>query len=121
MPAGNAALHSRFGIASGGRLSLAVRPDGREIRINYAGQEFAFTGTGKGLRILIERDDKTVTVTAQPDGGEPVSRLADLALVSRGPMPVTVRVTGTPSKPEGTILTAAVARGPMSFSLPSAE
>jgi hypothetical protein len=121
LPAGNAAVHSRFGIASGGRLTLALRPDGREIRINYAGQEFAFTGTGKRLRIVIERDDKSVTVTAQPDGGEPDSRSADLALVSRGPMPVTVRVTGTPSKPEGTLLTAAIARGPMSFSLPSAE
>jgi len=122
LPAGNSALHSRFGIASGGRLTLAMRPDGREIRINYAGQEFAFTGgTGKGMRIAVERDDKSVTVTAQPDGGEPVSRSADLALLSRGPMPVTVRVTGTPSKPEGTMVTAAIARGPMSFSLPSAE
>src|SRR5262245_51419980 len=121
LPAGNAALYSRFGIASGGRLTLAVRPDGREVRVNYAGQEFAFAGTAKHLRIIIERDDKSVTVTAQSDADEPVSRSADLAIIARGPMPVTLRVTGTPSKPEGTLLTAAIARGPMSFPLPSAE
>ena len=51
---------------------------------------------------MIERDDKTVTVTAQPGEGEPVGRTADLSLVvSRGAMPVTVRLTGTPSRPEG--------------------
>ena len=75
-PPGSPALHSRFGIASGGRLNLAFRPDGREIRINYAGQEFAFAGTDKVLRIVIERDDKSVTVTAQPEMGEPIGRSA---------------------------------------------
>jgi hypothetical protein len=121
LPTGNAALYSRFGIASGGRLTLAFQPDGREIRINYAGQEFAFAGTGKTVRVVIERDDAKVTVTAQPDMGDPVGRSADLPPLSRGPMPVTIRLTGTSSKPEGTLLTAAIARGPFSFPLPFAE
>jgi hypothetical protein len=121
LPAGNAALYSRFGIGSGGRLTLSFQPDGREIRINYAGQEFAFAGTGKIVRVLVERDDHKVTVTAQPDGGDPVGRSADLPPLSRGPMPVTIRLTGTPSKPEGTLLIAAIVRGPISFPLPFAE
>ena len=121
LPAGTPVLYSRFGLASGGRLSLSFRPDGREIRINYAGQDFSFAGSGKILRIVIERDDKTVTVTAQPDAGEPVGRTADLPSLVRGAMPVTVRVTGTASTPDGTLLTAAIARGPMSLPLPIAE
>src|SRR5262249_21038368 len=121
LPTGNAALYSRFGIASGGRLTLAFQPDGREIRINYAGQEFAFAGTGKTVRVVIERDDAKVTVTAQPDMGDPVGRSADLPPLARGPMPVTIRLTGPPSNPEGALLTAAIARGPFSFPLPFAE
>jgi hypothetical protein len=121
LPPGNAALYSRFGIASGGRLTLSFQPDGREIRINYAGQEFAFAGNGKTLRVVIDRDDNKVTVAAYPDMGEPVGRSADLPPLGRGPMPVTIRLTGTPTKPEGSLLTTAIARGPFSFPLSFAE
>ncbi|HKB00819.1 MAG TPA: hypothetical protein VKD90_01310, partial [Gemmataceae bacterium] len=66
LPAGSPAMHSRFALASRGRLALAVRPDGREIRVNCGGQEFAFAGVGKTMRIVIERTETTVAVTATP-------------------------------------------------------
>jgi hypothetical protein len=121
LPAGSPALHSRFALAPRGRLALSVRPDGREIRVNCGGQEFAFAGVGKSMRIVIERTETTVAVTAVPEGDEPVLQTADLPVIARGPSRVTVRVTGVPVDPNGTVVRAGMARGPVALPVPVAE
>jgi hypothetical protein len=121
LPAGSPAVHSRFALAPRARLTLSVRPDGREIRVNCGGQEFAFAGVGKSMRLVIERTETTVAATAYPEGDEPVSQTADLPLINRGPTRVTVRVTGVPVDPSGTVLTAGMARGPVALPLPVPE
>ncbi|HEX3148557.1 MAG TPA: hypothetical protein VHR66_10765 [Gemmataceae bacterium] len=118
---GTPSLRSLFGVAPGGRLSLNFVPDGREVRLNLPGQEVAFAGTGKTFRIAIERKDDTVTLTAVSDDGQPATRTVELPAAARGPVPITVRLTGTPSRPEGAILTSAIARGPTSLSPPTPE
>ena len=120
LPGGSPAMRSRFGLAPGGRLSLTLRTDGREVRINCAGQEFAFAGAGKSLRIVIERAEASVKLTATGDEGEPVVRTADLSAGLRGPMFLTVRLTGSAEHP-GASMTSAIHRGPASLPLPFAE
>jgi hypothetical protein len=114
-------MHSRFGLAPRGRLSLAVRPDGREVRVNCGGQEFAFAGTGKAMRIVVERTETTVSMTAFATDEEPVNRTADLPVIARGPTPVTLRLTGVPADPNGSLVGAATARGPVALPIPAAE
>jgi hypothetical protein len=109
-------MSSRFGLGSGGRLSLSFRTDGREIRINCAGQEFAFAGSGKSTQYRSAIDDG-VTVTATNDDADPVSRRVDLPLNARGPVTIGVRMTGMPAKPGGA-RASAIGRG--SASLPFA-
>jgi WD40 repeat protein len=121
LPEGSPVLASRFGLGSGGSLTLAFRPDGREIRINCAGQEFAFAEAGKAVRIAIERIDDSVRVTATDEDGSPVSRSAELPMNARGPLAISVRLTGTPARPGGALLTAAIVRGPVSIPLPLVE
>jgi hypothetical protein len=121
LPEGSPILSSRFGLASGGRLTLAIRPDGREILINCAGQEFAFAGSGKSLRVMISRAEATVTVSATADDGEPIARTADLPANIRGPIATTIRLTGTPSQAGGAMLSSAIVRGPVSLTLPFVE
>jgi WD domain, G-beta repeat len=118
---GTPLIRSKFGIAPGGRLTLSLRPDGREVRLNVAGQEVAFAGAGKSLRIAIERKDDTVTLTAVADEGEPVARTVDLAAAARGPTPLTIRLTGMPTQPDGAILASAIARGLISLAPPTPE
>jgi hypothetical protein len=121
LPEGSPVLSSRFGLAAGGRLTLSFRPDGREIRINCAGQEFAFGGSGKSLRVMISRTEANMTVSASADGGEPVARTADVPANIRGPIAVTIRLTGTPSHTGGAMLHSAIVRGPASLTLPFVE
>lgn len=121
MPAGSPVLTSRFGLGPGGRLTLAIRPDGREVRINCAGQELAFAGSGKSVYIAIDRAERSVTVTAIPEDGEPVVRTADLPVNSRGPLTVSARMTGEPARPGGAVITSAIVRGPASMPLPFVE
>lgn len=121
LPAGGPAVQSRFGLAPGGRLTLAVRPDGRELRVVCAGQEFAFAGNGKAVRLTVERAEDKVTVTATADDGAPVARTLDLPATLRGPTPVAVRPSGAPVRDGGTVLVSAIARGPVSFPPPVPE
>jgi hypothetical protein len=121
MPAGSPVLTSRFGLGPGGRLTMMIRSDGREVRINCAGQEFAFAGSGKSVYIAIERAEGTVTVTATPDDNEPVTRTAELPVNSRGPLTVTVRMNGAPARPGGATIASAIVRGPVSMPLPAVE
>ena len=112
---GNPAMHSKFGVAADGRLALNLRADGRELRLNLAGQEVAFAAAGKTLRVTVERKDDSVTLTAAGDEGETVTRTLDLPPVLRGPLPLSVRLTGTPTRPDGALLVSAIARGPVSL------
>jgi hypothetical protein len=121
LPAGSPVLYSRFALAPRGRLTLVVRPDGREVRVNGGGQEFAFNGTGKSMRIVVERTETTVAATAYPDDEEPVSQTADLPVTARGPTRVTLRLTGVPADPNGAVVSAAMARGPVALPLPAPE
>ena len=121
MPNGSPSLQSRFGLGAGGRLTLAIRPDGREIRVNCAGQEFAFAGTSKAIHIAIERTETTVTVTAAGDEGEPASRSAELPINARGPLAMSLRLTGAATKPGGAFVSTAIVRGPVSLPLPVVE
>lgn len=121
LPAGSPVLYSRFGLAPRGTLTLVVRPDGREIRVNGGGREFAFAGIGKSVRIVVERTETTVTVTAYADDEEPVTRTTELPVTARGPSRVTLRVTGVPADPNGMAVSAAMARGPVALPLPAPE
>jgi hypothetical protein len=121
LPDGSPLMHSRFGLGAGGQLTIAIRPDGREIRINCAGQEFAFAGTGKSIQIVIERLATSVTVTAGGEDGDPVSRIADLPINARGPLAATLRLTGTAAHPGGATIVSAIVRGPASIPLPLVE
>jgi WD40 repeat protein len=121
LPDGSPVMSSRFGLGSGGRLTLAFRVDGREIRINCAGQEFAFAGSGKAMQVTIERVDDSVTVTATSDDADPVSRKVDLPINALGPLNVGVRLSGTPTKPGGALLVSAIVRGSVSLPLPMLE
>jgi hypothetical protein len=120
LPGGSPGLQSRFGLAPGGRMSLTLRTDGREVRIQCAGQEFAFAGAGKGLRIVLERSDADVKLTAVGDEGEPVVRTAPVPASMTGPTFLTMRLTGASEKP-GASIVSAIVRGPASLSLPIAE
>lgn len=121
LPEGSPVLTSRFGLGTGGRLTLALHPDGREVRVNCAGQEFAFSGEGKSLRIAIERSEHRVTLTASSDQGEPVSRSAELPGTMRGQLNITFRLTGTSVRAGGVLIYSAIVRGPMSIPLPLVE
>lgn len=121
MPAGAPVLSSHFGLAAGGRMTLAFKPDGREVRFICAGQEFAFAGNGAALRVVLERIEDKLTVTATTDDGEPASRTAELPATNRGPTTVAVRLTGTPAREGGTVLASAIVRGPVTVPLPLPE
>jgi hypothetical protein len=120
-PQGQPSLHSNFGLAPGGRLSLNFRSDGRQVRVFLAGQEVPFAAPGKTFRVHFERKDATVTVTGVGDEGEPVTRTIELPPAARGPTAVTVRLTGMPDRPTGTALTSAIVRGPASLPPPTPE
>jgi hypothetical protein len=85
------------------------------VRFNLAAQEVAFAAPGKMLRITIERKDDAVTVTAAGDEGEPIARTLSLPSTARGPLTLAIRLTGTASRPDGAVLAAAIARGPVSL------
>jgi hypothetical protein len=121
LPQGQPSLHSNFGLAPGGRLSLSFRSDGRQVRVFLAGQEVPFAAPGKMFRVLIQRKDTAVTVTGMGDEGEPVTRTIELPPAARGPTAVTVRLTGMPERPTGTVLTSAIVRGPASLPPPTPE
>jgi hypothetical protein len=121
LPNGEPAMHSRFGLAPGGKLTMSLRPDGREVRVNLGGQEAVFAAHATTFRLVIERKEAAVTVTAIDGDGEPVVRTIDLSPSARGPTALTIRLTGTPARPTGALLTAAVARGPASLPPPTHE
>jgi hypothetical protein len=121
LPAGSPALRSRFGLAAGGRLNLTFRPDGREVRVNLATQEVAFAAPGRTLRVTITRADDAVIVAAAGDDGQSVTRTVSLPPAARGPATLAIRLTGTASRPEGAVLTAAIARWPVSLPLVTPE
>lgn len=121
LPPGDPALRSRFGLAPGGRLALTFRSDGREVRFFVAGLEVAFAAPDGTLRIVVERQEAAVTLTATAAGGSPVVRRVDLPEAARGPTAVAVRLTGTPARPGGATLAAAVVRGPATLVLPLPE
>jgi hypothetical protein len=121
LPNGEPALHSRFGLAPGGKLTVSLRPDGREVRVNLAGQETAFAAHGSTFRVVIERKEAAVTIAAIDGDAEPVVRTIDLSPSARGPTALTIRLTGTPARPTGALVTAAIARGPASLPPPTHE
>lgn len=121
LPAGSPSLQSRFGLAAGGKLTLTFEPDGREVRVNCAGQEMAFAGSGKSLRLVIERSEDKLTFRATTDDGEPIAKTTDIPPALRGPMSMTIRLTGTTARAGGTSLATAILRGPASLPLPLAE
>jgi hypothetical protein len=121
LPAGEPVLRSTFGLAPGGRLTLSFRPDGRQVRLFLAGQEVPFAAAGKTFRVAIERKDTAVTLTGAGVDGEAVSRTVELPPASRGPVPVAVRLAGMATRQGGTLLTAAMARGPASLPPPTPE
>jgi hypothetical protein len=118
--AGAPAMTSRFGLSPGGRLTVTIRPDGRDVRVFAAGQEVAFAGMGAAVRIVVERTESALTVTAATDDG-PASRGIELPEAIRGPVPVTVRLAGTPAKGDAAVLLSAMARGAVSLPMPLPE
>ncbi|HKB04552.1 MAG TPA: hypothetical protein VKD90_20180 [Gemmataceae bacterium] len=120
LAAGGPSMTSRFGLAPGGRLTLTIRPDGRDLRLFAAGQEVAFAGTGTAVRVVIERTETALSMTAVTDAG-PANRTVELPEAFRGPSQVTLRLAGTPAKGDGAVLLSAIARGPVSLPLPLPE
>lgn len=120
-PLGEPSLKSTFGLAPGGRLTLAFRTDGRPVRIFVAGQEVPFATPGRTFRVAIERKDAAVVVTGTADEGPPLSRTIALPPAAHGPTAVAVRVTGTPERSGGTALISAIVRGPASLPPPTPE
>jgi WD40 repeat protein len=121
LPAGEPVMRSTFGLAPGGRLTLSMRPDGRQVRLFLAGQEVAFAAAGKTFRVTIDRKDTAVTLTAIVDDGEPATRTIELPPASRGPTILAVRLAGMATREGGARLLAAVARGPASLPPPTPE
>jgi hypothetical protein len=71
---------------------------------------------------VVERKDAAVTLTATGDEGEPpVTRTIELPAAALGPTHLSVRLTGMPTRPDGAVLTAAIARGPASLPPPTPE
>jgi hypothetical protein len=72
------------------------------------------------VRIVVERTEAALTVTAATDDG-PASRVIEIPEALRGPVPVTVRLAGTPAKGDAAVLLSAIARGTVSLPMPLPE
>ena len=118
---GDPVARSLFELLPGSRITFTIKPDGRDVRLICAGQDVTLPAAGKVVTLVLSYTGEELRLTMAADGGEPVERVAPVPPANRGPVPVAVRLVGEAKMPTGTLISAAVVRGPVQPAVPKPE